>query len=188
MENTQDTSHLEYKPFPNVERRNITQELVEVPAMVKLLGLPKHVRILEVGCGRGIALPPIYKLCHPTRLVGLDIDAELTGIAQARLAARKLPCEIVTADVRAMPFPKAAFDMVIDFGTCYHIARADHALHEIARVLAPGGLFVHETVISQFLSHPILSWGKRIPWSTVVGLQPVRTAGLWAVREKFDKL
>jgi ubiquinone/menaquinone biosynthesis C-methylase UbiE len=185
MENTQNRSQQEYKPFPNVERRNFTQELIEVPAMIWLLGLPRHGRILEVGCGRGVALPPIHRLCQPSRLVGLDIDPELTGIAQGRLAARKLPCEIVTSDVRAMPFPDASFDMVIDFGTCYHISRADDALREIARVLAPGGLFVHETVISQFLSHPILSWGKRIPWSAAIGLQPVKTAGLWAVRRKI---
>jgi ubiquinone/menaquinone biosynthesis C-methylase UbiE len=184
MENTQTRSQQEYQPFPNVERRNVTQELIEVPAMIKLLGLPKYGRILEVGCGRGIALPTIHRLCQPSRLVGLDVDAELTGIAQARITARKFPCEIVTADLRAMPFPDASFDMVIDFGTCYHIARADHALHEIARVLAPNGLFVHETVISQFLSHPFLSWGKRIPWSTTTGLQPFKTAGLWAVRRK----
>lgn len=184
MKNAQHQSQQEYQPFPNVERRNLTQELLEVPLMIKALGLPKHGHILEIGCGRGIALPSFDKLCEPSRLVGLDIDESLTTLAKQRIAARGLKCEIVTADARALPFANASFDMVIDFGTCYHIARADEALHEIARVLKTGGIFVHETPLSQLLSHPILSFGKKIPWEKAPALVRGKSALLWAIRNK----
>ena len=67
----------EYRPFPNEEGRNSRQTQLEIPVLVRALGLPTDVRILEVGCGRGIALPVLDRLCSPRRLAGLDIDEEL---------------------------------------------------------------------------------------------------------------
>lgn len=33
--------------------------------------------------------------------------------------------ELIQADVRAMPFGDEVFDVVLDFGTCYHLPPAD---------------------------------------------------------------
>ena len=72
------------------------------------------------------------------------------------------------------------FDVVIDFGTCYHIPGAADALDEIARVLVPGGLFVHETRIAQLFAHPIRSQRTRLPWSAAPNLAVDRRGMLWA--------
>lgn len=172
----------EYRPFPNEEGRNTRQATLEVPILVRVLGLPKHARILEIGCGRGVALPPLACLLEPVRLTGLDIEPRFLAEAQERLDQAGVEAELVPGDARALPFPDAAFDVVIDFGTCYHIARADLALHEVARVLAPGGQFVHETPLSQLLSHPLRSLGRRIPWSRVPKFGPPRRGVLWSAR------
>jgi hypothetical protein len=60
----------EYQPFPNEGARNWRQEHVEIPLMVAALSLPRGARVLEVGCGRGIALPVLDRYLTPTRLVG----------------------------------------------------------------------------------------------------------------------
>jgi SAM-dependent methyltransferase len=83
-----------------------------------------------------------------------------------------------------MPFADGAFDVIIDFGTLYHIASSEAALDEIARVLAPAGTFVYETKASQFLSHPVRSRGRRLPPLPAHGLQRRRWAMLWASRTK----
>ena len=170
----------EYRPFPNVDRRNVFQEKLEVPLMVWALGLPSGVRILEVGCGRGVALPPLARALAPNRLVGIDVDAELVAEARRRIAARGVAAELYHADVRALPFPAASFDVVIDFGTCYHISRPHVALAEVARVLAPQGRFVCETPLSQLLSHPVRAFGRRLPWGSVPSLVPDRARLLWS--------
>ena len=36
--------------------------------------------------------------------------------------------------MRVLPFPEASFDLVVDFGTCYHVSRRALALREITRV------------------------------------------------------
>ncbi len=40
-----------------------------------------------------------------------------------------------------IPFPDRSLDVVVDFGTCYHVTNAGQTLKEIARVLAAGGTF-----------------------------------------------
>jgi len=179
---------VDYKPFPNVPRRNCLQETVEVPLLVHLLALPRGGRILEVGCGRAIALPVFARALRPRRLVGLDIDAGLLALGGARLSTKGISAELYCGDVRALPFHDEAFDLIIDFGTCHHIEGQDLALLEIQRVLSHGGLFVCETVTSQLLSHPLRTSGRRLPWTAVPQLRVVRDALLWKSRRKDSAL
>ena len=174
----------EYQPFPDEEGRNARQAQLEVPALVRALRIPTEARVLEVGCGRGIALPVIDRLCRPTRLVGLDIDERLLAMAAEELRLSGAAAELCHGDVREMPLDDDAFDVVIDFGTLFHIARPEAAVAEISRVLAPGGLFIHETKISQLLSHPVRSRGRRLPTLRRHGLRPRRSALLWASRTR----
>jgi ubiquinone/menaquinone biosynthesis C-methylase UbiE len=173
----------EYQPFPNDEGKNSRQAQLEIPAMVRAMGLPDGARILEIGCGRGIALPVLDRLCAPRRLVGLDIDGELLMEAADNLREHRTKAELCCGDVRWMPFDDGAFDVIVDFGTLFHIARPGAGLDEIARVLAPGGTFVHETKASQFLSHPVRSHGRHLPPPRNHGLRPRRWAMLWASSE-----
>jgi ubiquinone/menaquinone biosynthesis C-methylase UbiE len=174
----------EYQPFPNVGGRNTRQSQLEIPAMVRALGIPSDARILEVGCGRGIAMPTLDRLCSPRRLVGLDIDPELLAEAATNLREHGITAELCAADVRQMPFADDSFDVVIDFGTLFHIARPQTASAEIARVLAPGGMFIHETKASQLLSHPVRSRGRRLPRLEHDGLRHQRWAMFWASHAK----
>jgi ubiquinone/menaquinone biosynthesis C-methylase UbiE len=174
-----------YQPFPDVPRRNFLQAVLEVPALVRLLALPSAGEVLEIGCGRGVALPPLARLLRPRRLVGVDVDVHALALAGRRLRTEGVWAELHCADVRALPFEDAAFDVVLDFGTCYHIADQARALREIVRVLRPGGCFVSETVSSQLLSHPFRTRGRRLPWSSVPELRVERQGILWKRRGKL---
>lgn len=173
------TSAPEYEPFPNEGGRNYRQQNWEIPAMIRALRIPAGGRVLEVGCGRGVALPVLAKRLAPARLVGLDIDEELLAEARADCPGST---ELVAGDVRELPFPDGSFDTVIDFGTLFHIARPEDAVREVARVLAPGGGCFHEAKLSQVLSHPFRSRGRSIPWSASAELRGGRWVLLWAAR------
>lgn len=82
---TRSHEQAEYRPFPNEQGRNTRQAQLEVPVLVRAMGLPAGARILEVGCGRGVALPVLDRLCGPRRLVGLDIDGALLTEAAEHL-------------------------------------------------------------------------------------------------------
>ncbi len=170
-----------YRPFPNVPWRNAIQRNVEVPLLVRLLHLPPGRRILEVGCGRGVALRALSDSCRPSHIIGLDIDSALLAQAREDLRNSHIEAELIEADARAVPLPDESVDIVIDFGTCYHISRPERALSEIARVLSPGGMFVCETPVSQLLAHPTRwSFGRRLPWPAAPSLVPHRNSVLWS--------
>lgn len=172
----------DFRPFVNGSRRNFMHEALEVPLLTRLLRLPSGGRILEVGCGRGITLPALAAALKPARLVGLDLNFARLLDAADRLADRHVQADLWQADVRALPFPDGSFDMVIDFGTCYHIGNAQRALREIVRVLSPGGLFVYQTPSYQALSHPTRPHAGRLPWSAAPELRVLRARVLWKAR------
>jgi len=177
-------------PFGNVETRNGLQALLEIPLMIRALKLPRGAQVLEIGCGRGVALPVLDDRLEPVELIGLDIDGALLAEARVRVRNTCTYATLVEGDVRDLPFEVGRFDLVIDFGTCYHVSDTmdgrREALCEVARVLRTGGLFVHETRAAQRLAHPLRSFGRALPWWTVPSLVPDRSAVLWAARRKID--
>lgn len=180
-----------YQPFPEILRRDATQQNTEIPAMVWALGLKCGVDlIVEVGCGRGAALPAVAKLLQPKELVGIDPDLELLAIAREN--NKNVTDKIYPGDVRRLPFADNSVDILLDFGVLYHISYADLGLKEIARVLKPGGKFMYETRLSQFLSHPfrVVKHGRygrsrTIPFLAVDQvLKKDRYRGLWSTKVK----
>jgi ubiquinone/menaquinone biosynthesis C-methylase UbiE len=174
----------EYRPFPRESRRDEAHGTGEVPLLLALLELPPGLSILELGCGPASTLVPFATRLAPARLCGIDIDDDLLTIAAARLATAEAEAELHNGDARALPFDDASFDVVFDFGTCFHIARPQAALAESARVLVDGGLFVTETKFNQALSHPLRSFGRTLPWSSVPMLTPWFETLMWNVRVK----
>lgn len=95
-------------------------------------------RVLEAGCGTGYFAQvcgarygwPIY----PADLAreGLDYARQM-GIER-----------LAQADLRALPYPAGAFDVVISLDVIVHLQKGEEygALRELARVLAPKGLLV----------------------------------------------
>lgn len=173
-----------YETFPNQERRNFLQTHLEIPMLLRALPLPMGAAMLEIGCGRGVGLARFAELCQPCRLAGIDIDPALIGIARGRLAGVDTAIDLVEGDARALPFEEAEFDVVVDFGTCYHVDHPELALSEVARVLRPGGVFIHETRLAQLLAHPIRATRRKLPWSRVPELAVDRSAALWTSRRR----
>jgi len=68
------TAGKEYVAFGNMESRNGTSGACGDSLLVRALGLARGERILEVGCGRGVALPVFAERLAPRELVGIDID------------------------------------------------------------------------------------------------------------------
>lgn len=174
----------DYTPFPEKLHRNRRQQNLEVPLFVRCLGLAGRARILEVGCGTGVALSVLHQLAATELLVGLDVDATALAVAARSVCPLRPSVALVQSDVRSIPIHDDFFDAVVDFGTCYHISRSEDALREIARVLKIGGVFATETKLSQFLSHPVRSHGRVLPLRAAPGLRLRRHCGLWASFEK----
>jgi SAM-dependent methyltransferase len=76
------------------------------------------------------------------RLVGMDIDRAVAGLARARLSAEGRQVAVVVADVGQLPFAAGAFAAVLSLSTLDHLSSEREiraALAECFRVLRPGG-------------------------------------------------
>lgn len=64
---------------------------------------------------------------------------DLSNVAVARARDRGIEAQQCDIDAGALPFPDAAFDVVVSDSQLEHRFDPDHALAEIVRVLRPGG-------------------------------------------------
>jgi SAM-dependent methyltransferase len=92
-------------------------------------------RLLDNGCGTGGML---RYLAARGRAVGVDLSPDAVGPAHAGGAA------VARAELLALPFPDATFDLVTSFDVIYHrwVTSDAAAVREMARVLRPGGLLL----------------------------------------------
>jgi SAM-dependent methyltransferase len=164
--------------FPDIAQRNWTMMHVELPLVLRLFGVARTARVLDLGSGRGFGLAALA--AHGFhKLFGIDLDQ--SALTHADQSPRIRLC---CADACALPIASESVDVVFDFGTSYHVHDAARALAEIQRVLRPGGTYIHETRVNQLMSHPVRSWGRMLPFSEVPRLLPARHALLWASRVK----
>ena len=101
--------------------------------VIDCLALPPTARVLDVGSGTGANLRLLNGLGFAD-VTGLDASDEAV-----RFCAEKHLCSVGQGDVCALPFPDAAFDLVLATDVVEHIEDDDKALAELARVLRPGG-------------------------------------------------
>ncbi len=100
--------------------------------------------VLEIGCGPGEALALLAAKTHDARLHGLDRSDLMIARARARnrAAERSGRLTLHHGDSRQLPFPGGSIDVVFAINVAYFWTDARSMLHEIRRVLRPGGQLV----------------------------------------------
>ena len=131
-------------------RRGKFQEWDRILEGLRLRG---NEHVLDMGCGRGAVLTAVARQLTTGRAVGVDIwstqdqsgnrSAVTVGNASSEGVADRVA--VVTADMRALPFTSATFDLAVSSLAIHNIrSSADRrqAVAEGFRVLKPGGLMV----------------------------------------------
>jgi hypothetical protein len=94
--------------------------------------------VLDIASGEGYGSSILGQVA--AKVNGTDLLAEAVDFAR-----RYYGTESVTfsqGDVRNIPHPDAAFDVVVSFETLEHVTEHERFMAEIKRVLRPGGLLV----------------------------------------------
>lgn len=110
---------------------------------LEFLPLAQDSRVLEIGCGGGANIARLLQRAPQGHVVGVDyspvsVEASSAYNAQAIAAGR---CQVQLANVLALPFSDASFDVATAFETVYFWDR-EPAFAQVKRVLKPGGYFL----------------------------------------------
>lgn len=125
--------------------KHVLPRLIELtmknPEMTRLreAWIPKvHGDVLEIGIGSGLNLP--FYSSAVRRVYGVDPSTELQRIARQRAEGRLFSVEFLcqSAD-EPLPLDAASIDSAVLTWTLCSIPNGSRALHEIQRVLRPGG-------------------------------------------------
>lgn len=106
---------------------------------LRLLPARRFEKALEIGYGAGalqIVMAPSVGELH-----GVDLDADPAAVERL-LERRGLSARLVRGSVYELPYEDATFDLVFCFSVFEHLHEYPKGLREVARVLAPGGLFL----------------------------------------------
>ena len=113
----------------------LLDECVRYAAIIKAIeGLPRHVRILEVGCGEGRILRVLHSMGF-RNTYGLEISrSRLNDVRHKGRATQALVCS------NCIPFKTASFDAIVSAAVIEHVENPRDWLCELARVIKPGGV------------------------------------------------
>jgi SAM-dependent methyltransferase len=119
-------------------------------------------QVLDLGCGFGRHAFEAYR--RGANVVAVDRSpeevAQVMAMFRAMEAAGEAPTGLVAravrADLLALPFPDASFDVVMASEVLEHIPGDELAMAEIARVVRPGGRVA--VTVPRF-------WPERVCWA-----------------------
>jgi SAM-dependent methyltransferase len=101
-------------------------------------------RVLDAGCGSGTDLVTLANMLPDgCEILGVDASGVLLARARERTASPGgRGTSLVKGDLRSLPFHSGTVDACRIDRVLQHISMPVHAVRELARVLAPGGLLV----------------------------------------------
>jgi len=113
------------------------------PDLVRFAGIKAGLDVLDVACGTGVVALTAARL--GARVKASDLTPALIERAKENATVMKLEVEFREADVEALPYADAQFDVVVSqFGHMF-APRPDVTIAEMLRVLKPGGTIAFST-------------------------------------------
>lgn len=97
----------------------------------------RGLRVLEIGVGIGADY--LQWLKAGAKASGVDISGTSIEKARRRCEMAGFLPDLRVADAEQLPFPDNSFDVVYSYGVMHHSPNTAQCVHEMSRVLKPGG-------------------------------------------------
>ena len=137
-------------------RGRLHHQIADRTAELALSCAPAPRQILDVGCGTGYLLGQLAaRAPQASALAGIDPAPAMIEVATSAATDGRVRFVVGTAE--RLPWPDAAFDLVVSTTSFDHWADQQRGLAECARVLAPGGCLVLADLFSVLLLPTLLA-------------------------------
>ena len=103
--------------------------------------------VLDVPCGGGVALRGL-RSGQQVRYLAADISPAMLRRTAQVAARRGVTVEPVQADVARLPLAEGSVDLCVSFTGLHCFPDPPSAIHEIARVLRPGGVLTGSALLT----------------------------------------
>ena len=100
--------------------------------------------VLDLGCAGGFMAEVLDD--RGAQVTGIDPAAQAIEAARAHAAQEGRDIRYDVGMGEALPYDSAAYDAVVCVDVLEHVQDLDQVLHEVARVLKPGGMFLFDTI------------------------------------------
>jgi ubiquinone/menaquinone biosynthesis C-methylase UbiE len=94
--------------------------------------------VLEVAPGPGYFCIELARL-GAFQITGLDLSRTFVRLATMQAAKARVAVEFLEGSASSLPFPARSFDFLLCRAAFKNFAKPEQALHEMSRVLRPGG-------------------------------------------------
>jgi len=115
--------------------------------------LERGIDVLDLGCGRGIALAALARKFPRSRFLGVDFNRDAIAWAKGQVDADCLVNLRYEALDAAMLEFTDAFDFIATFDAIHDQARPDRVLANIARALRPDGVYLMQDIHASSSHH-----------------------------------
>lgn len=115
-------------------------EKLEQRLILDLMGNLEGTRVLDAGCGDGALV--LAAASRGAEATGVDPDLSMLAAARTRADKDGIKAAFLEGRIERLPFPDAAFDVVVSITVLCFVSDASAAVREMARVLRPGGRLV----------------------------------------------
>ena len=120
--------------------------------------------ILEIGCGGGLICEDLAR--RGATIIGIDPSQGALEVARQHAQERGLGHAIYYQEgvAEALPYADGSFSAIVCLDVLEHVQDLAATIKEVARVLAPGGVFVFDTINRTLLARVALIWyGEHFP-------------------------
>ena len=113
-------------------------------AMVKKARDGKVERALDLGCGTGNLIAMLLEEFPAAEMIGVDPSAGMRGMSEERFRSHP-NVEIMGGDALDIPLEDGSVDLIVTSLALHHVSLdlKPSCAREMARVLKPGGRFIH---------------------------------------------
>lgn len=116
----------------------------------------KNLKVLDIGCGGGLACETIAKL--GADVSGIDLSENSIKVAKEHASQSQLEIDYRQGFAENLPYGSNSFDVVLCFDVLEHVLNLEKVISEAYRVLSQGGVFLFDTINRTFKSKLVMIW------------------------------
>jgi len=178
----------------------LSQAIIDLKALLAER-IPLQPRILDAGCGQGLAFALLEEHFLPSTIIGIDIDLEQVNKAKMLATQRTTPTSALHCHATGTPFPDGFFDLILCHQLLHHTDQQIEVLKEFYRLLTPGGIlllgescrvFINSLLIRLLFRHPPMAPKDAQGYITLLrnagfsfSADDIRTSSPWWSRRCF---